>query len=62
MAVRPQLYNELFRADSVEECPRCHRIIYLEEAVLGKDAQETEAEQDIEQDDKEGQDAKGETS
>jgi uncharacterized protein len=27
----PQLYNELFRYDSLKFCPNCHRIIYLKE-------------------------------
>jgi len=27
----PQLYNELFRCDSLKFCPNCHRIIYLKE-------------------------------
>jgi hypothetical protein len=27
----PQLYNELFRHDSLKFCPNCHRIIYLKE-------------------------------
>ncbi|MBU0767648.1 MAG: hypothetical protein KJ687_00940, partial [Proteobacteria bacterium] len=27
----PQLYNELFRCDSLRFCPNCHRIIYLKE-------------------------------
>jgi predicted nucleic acid-binding Zn-ribbon protein len=27
----PQLYNELFRYDSLKLCPNCHRIIYLKE-------------------------------
>jgi predicted nucleic acid-binding Zn-ribbon protein len=27
----PQLYNELFRYDSLKFCPNCHRVIYLKE-------------------------------
>ena len=27
----PQLYNELFRCDSLKFCPNCHRVIYLKE-------------------------------
>jgi hypothetical protein len=27
----PQLYNELFRCDSLKFCPNCHRIIYLKD-------------------------------
>ena len=27
----PQLYNELFRYDTLKFCPNCHRIIYLKE-------------------------------
>ncbi len=27
----PQLYNELFRYDSLKFCPNCHRMIYLKE-------------------------------
>lgn len=34
MKVRPQLYNELFRADSLKTCPACQRIIYLHKALF----------------------------
>ncbi len=27
--IPPQLYNELFRCDSLRFCPNCHRIIYI---------------------------------
>ena len=37
MSIRPQLYNILFRADSLEQCPRCQRFIYLESAVFDEE-------------------------
>ena len=41
MRVRPQLYNELFRADSLKTCPNCQRLIYLSDALF---PEETEGE------------------
>jgi predicted CXXCH cytochrome family protein len=38
MAVPPQLNNILARMDSVEICPRCHRILYRPDA-LNPDAE-----------------------
>lgn len=36
MALRPQLYNTLFYANSLEVCPQCQRMIYLKPAVFGE--------------------------
>ncbi|MDY0003283.1 MAG: C4-type zinc ribbon domain-containing protein [Polyangia bacterium] len=35
MALRPQLYNTLFHANTIEVCPQCYRMIYLKSAVFG---------------------------
>lgn len=34
MSLRPQLYNMLFHANSLEVCPMCQRMIYLRTAVF----------------------------
>ncbi len=36
MNIPPQLYNVLFRVNSIETCPFCLRILYLEAAVFGE--------------------------
>ena len=36
MNIPPQTYNILYRADTIETCPNCRRIIYLESAVIGE--------------------------
>lgn len=37
MRLPPQLYNVLQRADTVEQCPSCHRVVFWE-ALLGEEA------------------------
>lgn len=39
MAVPPQLNNVLARFDSVENCPRCHRLLYRQELLQDSDEQ-----------------------
>ena len=34
MNIPPQTYNILYRADSIEICPNCRRIIFLESAIF----------------------------
>lgn len=44
MNVPPQLYNQLQRADSIELCPNCHRIVYWSKLFEDADGQPAEAE------------------
>ncbi len=43
MSLRPQQFNILYRAETLEQCPRCHRFIYLKAAVF--DEEETRGDQ-----------------
>lgn len=38
MAIPPQLNNVLARFDSIESCPRCHRLLYREEIMKTEEA------------------------
>lgn len=44
MNVPPQLYNQLQRADSIELCPNCHRIVYWGRLFEDADGRPAEAE------------------
>ncbi len=49
MNIPPQIYNILYRVDSIESCPNCRRILYLESAVLGDSQDAQRADGDSEQ-------------
>lgn len=42
MSVPPQLNNVLARFDTIETCPRCHRILYRQELVDGGSTEQSE--------------------
>ncbi|MFH0900630.1 MAG: C4-type zinc ribbon domain-containing protein [Pseudomonadota bacterium] len=43
MAIPPQLYNVLQRADSVETCPNCHRLVYWDQVFKDEELEREEA-------------------
>jgi predicted nucleic acid-binding Zn-ribbon protein len=43
MAIPPQLYNQLHRANSLETCPQCNRLIYWSKIMEEKRQEEGEA-------------------
>ena len=43
MRIRPQLHN-ILRAEAIESCPSCHRLIYAEELIAPPPKPEPEPE------------------
>ena len=46
--LRPQLYNMLQRADSIEQCPQCQKLMVWEGLIPEEEAETAETEATVE--------------